>query len=524
MQQATKQHGFSQVIDLANQAAENNDPAIQHFLFWYLKGAACFRLKQFSPAAEALTQAKQRQPKHPQIRLKLIEACLHDAQFQKAYEELNQLTQHITELLAKDWFRLGVLQHQLNLEHQALKSFSEAVKVEPNNIEFVYNLALSQKNCGLLKDAQQNLKNIVNINPNHVDARYALTLLNKATPEINPLSELTSLLSTTDKQGEIKLRFSLAKCFEDLRDFDSAFAQMHKANSLRRQRMNYQVSDDVQLMQTLNRMYSAQKASRDGKAFPYPENNLATQNSHRPIFIVGLPRSGSTLVERLLTQPDNVASAGELLHFSAILSKLTHDEFGASANRTEFIQKTAQIRIEQLSNHYLAATAFLARDKQILVDKMPLNFLNVGAILRAMPTARVIHMQRHPIDNVLAIYKTLFEQAYPYSYNLEDIAHYLAAERELMTYFKNQFQQQIFTVNYEELVTSTETVTSRLFDFCGLEFKPEYLDISKNQSSAATASATQVRRGIYQSSVANWRNYEKYLQPAIDVLQEKGLF
>lgn len=456
--------------------------------------------------------AKQRQPEHPQIRLKLIEACLHAGLYEQAYEDLRQVEDNATQLLAKDWFRLGVLQHQFNLEQQALNSFTSAVRLVPESLEFVYTLALTQKNCGLLEEAKRNLEFVIARQPVHVDARHALTLIQKSTPDNKPHNELSALLPQCSINEQIKLRFSLAKCHEDLGHFDDAFAQMQQANQAKRQRTAYKVDNDIALMQTLQTYFCKQPQS------------VSSLKSSRPIFIVGLPRSGSTLTERILTQPDNVGSAGELLHFSAILSRLTMEEFGLSADRESFVHHSTQVCPNKLGQAYLASTDALTRNHQYLVDKMPVNFLNVGAILRALPNAKIIHMQRKPIDNVLAIYKTLFEQAYPYAYDLAEIARYLAAERELMHCFRQQFSRQIYSINYEELVTNPETVAAGLFEFCQLEFKTEYLDVAKNNSAAATASAAQVRKGIHQSSVENWRNYEKYLNPAIEVLREHQLF
>lgn len=490
------------------------------FLYWYLVAIAHFNLKQFHAASDAFKHAKYLNPQQPQIALKLAESYLHSAHFVEAYAELADIAASNIQLLPKDWFKLGLLHHQLNQEFAAEACFKQATLAEPDNLEFAFNHALTLKNCGALAQAKIILKRIIALQPWHIDALEALILLGEHRSNqdagMQYQAHLTELLRSQAPVDDIKVHFAMAKMLENAGDYAGAFQRLQLGNRARRKRLKYDVSGDVNMMQQLASYF-------DAKA---PVSEI---QSKRPIFIVGLPRSGSTLVERILTQPDNVTSAGELLHFSALLARTVRERFPgrhdqeASKVQESFVQLAAQCPSDELGKHYLAATDPLAQNCEYLVDKMPLNFLNIGLIRRALPHAKIIYMQRNPMDNVLAIYKTLFEQAYPYAYALEDVARYLVGERQLLAHWQQQYPQHLFTVQYESLVKHPETVSTALFNFCGMPFKSAYLRLSDNRSAAATASASQVRSEIYQTSIEKWRQFEDFLTPAINVLRNNGL-
>ena len=237
------------------------------------------------------------------------------------------------------------------------------------------------------------------------------------------------------------------------------------------------------------------------------------------MFIVGLPRTGTTLVDRILSSHSEVASLGEISDLATAIVRLA----GPVKTRMELIEKSAEIDFVSLSKQYTKSTCERGLDAPVLVDKTPANFLYLGIIARAMPDARIIHLKRHPLDACYAIYKTLFRMGYPYSYRLDHLADYYIAYTKMMTHWHEVLPGQILDLQYENLVRDTEAEARRLLEHCGLEWQDAVLSFHKNTSPSATASAAQVRRPVYSSSIGRWRDHADGLAPLIDRLTAAGI-
>jgi hypothetical protein len=238
-----------------------------------------------------------------------------------------------------------------------------------------------------------------------------------------------------------------------------------------------------------------------------------------PIFVLGLPRSGTTLVDRILSSHEAVESLGEINDFALSLMRLA----GQAGGKGELIRRSAGLDPHALGEAYLDSIAGYGATRALTIDKTPVNFLYIGLILRALPQAKIVHLRRHPMASGYALYKTLFRMGCPFSYDLSDLAAYQAAYLQLMDHWRTVAPGRILDVDYESLVSDQEAVSRRIIAHCELDWRDECLRFHENASPAATASAAQVRRPLYASSIDQWRRYRRQLQPLADGLAACGV-
>jgi len=252
-----------------------------------------------------------------------------------------------------------------------------------------------------------------------------------------------------------------------------------------------------------------------------------TDDSERPVFILGLPRSGTTLIDRIISSHSQVGSLGEHDMLPLTLMNLTTGGTGSVgsdvADKTSLIEQSARIDFAELGRRYRYGIDGFGNHAARLVDKTPLNFLYLGLIHLSMPGAKIIHMRRHAVDSCYAIYKTLFRAGYPFSYSLQEVGRYYIAYRGLMDHWKMAIPGAFLEVDYEAVIADQEGETRRMLDYLGLEWEDACLDFHRQRGPAATASAAQVRQPIYTTSIGLWRNYERQLAPLAGKLTELGI-
>ena len=237
-----------------------------------------------------------------------------------------------------------------------------------------------------------------------------------------------------------------------------------------------------------------------------------------------MPRTGTTLVERILGSHSQVMAAGELSNFGLELMRLVNKiKTEAMRSRLDFVSASSQVDFHELGESYLRSTAPLRDGRAHFVDKLPFNFLYAGLIHLALPNAKIVSVERHPMDTCFAVYKQLFKDAYPYSYDLDELGRYFVAYRRLMEHWHRVMPGCIHTVIYERLVADLEGESHRLLQYCELPWEEQCLHFHKNPGASTTASALQVRRPIYDTSVGKWRSFDAQLRPLRDRLVGAGI-
>lgn len=359
----------------------------------------------------------------------------------------------------------------------------------PTQTNVLFDLALVEFQLNRADDAEVHLDLLLQADPRHAGALRLRSMLRTWTDARNHVAELDALLASAGGgKLEAAVGYALAKECEDLGRYDQAFAALARGARAQRTLMDY---DSVAECAALAHVR---------EAFPSPEPLLARSGftDAAPIFVVGLPRTGTTLVERILGAHSRVESVGEITDFPDILS----ESIAALPEDSRF--SAMALDYASIGRQYATAAAQLARGATRFVDKLPYNFLYCGYILAALPNARILHLVRDPMDTCYAVYKTLFVGAYAWSYDLDEVADYYLAYRRLMQHWHQILPDRILDVSYEELVHNPEAVTRRMLSWCDLPWEDDVLAFHLRSDPALTASAMQVRRPVYTDSVGAW--------------------
>lgn len=397
---------------------------------------------------------------------------------------------------------------QLGKHARANELYRRAVEREPTSARFRYNLASSERSFGRLLEAETACDEAIALDPNHHPSYLLRSELRVQTDAANHVDELQRRLAdpAADHRIRIFLGYALGKELDDLARFDEAFRCFHDAASLRRRHLAYDVAADEHKLRRITETET--RASSAGSS--------AGDESARHIFIVGLPRSGTTLLERILSGLRGVRSNGETTNFSSALLGATPagtDDVFARATRAD--AATVAATYERLAG---GGTA----DGRV-IEKLPMNYLYLGAIHRALPRAALLALARSPLDSCFAMYRTLFGEAYPFSYDFEDLARYYASYRRLMEHWNTVLGERLCVVAYEDLVGQPRSAGAALAAHCGLPWDDSAIDVHKNAAVSLTASAAQVRRPIYGSSSGRWRHYRRHLEPLVRALRQRGV-
>ncbi len=410
---------------------------------------------------------------------------------------------------------LGVIYTQAHAHTRAITAFRKAVTRSPTLPSCRFNLANALVAAGDIAAAEHELRACTQLAPGYWNAHLLLSQLRRQSAEHNHLEPLHLLLSQhgSAPDAQIYLNMALAKEYEDLDDYPRAFKHLQRGKSAARKAHPYSIRRDQLLFEALM------------NTFRQPEPDAAGDPTDEPIFIIGMPRSGTTLVERIISNHPDVYAAGELQNFSAALQQ-TSDSPVPLLLDPAIALRTSRLDWKQLGARYLASTRPLTGQSPRFVDKLPHNFLYAGFIANALPNAKIICLRRNPLDTCLGNFRQLFESAsfyFDYSHDLIDAGQYFVLFDRLMTHWQRVFPGRIFELQYEELVSSPEFFTQKLLDFCGLPWDQACLTFEANQAPVTTFSATQVREPIHRSAVGRWKKYAEQLQELRSVLAAAGI-
>jgi Flp pilus assembly protein TadD len=426
---------------------------------------------------------------------------------------------------------LGSLFSRANDQQRALSAYDRAVTLAPNNPHFMFNRAAVYRFLGRLAEAEADYDRVIALRPADYEAYQNRSELRPQSVDANHIEELETLIARgiSDWRGDVQVRYALAKECEDIGDYAKSFQHLRRGAKMRREHMRYDVTVDVatvdwiiEAFPTADETGTPRVAGKAMAVQTVPQRGDVPVDA--PIFIVGLPRSGTTLVDRILGSHSKVFSAGELDHFAlCIVDAVRRRSGGVQLPRRELIARSAHLDFAALGRDYLERARHTAAAGVRFTDKMPLNYLYCGLIGRALPNAKIVHVARRPMAACYAMYKTLFKDGYPFSYDLGEIGRYYVGYRRLMDHWQTAMPAAIYPLSYEALVADQVGETRKLLDFCGLEWQDSCVEFHRNPSPTTTASAAQVRRPLYDSSVSQWRHYAEELAELSSLLGAAGI-
>jgi len=314
----------------------------------------------------------------------------------------------------------------------------------------------------------------------------------------------------------IFMYYALGKELEDLARWDEAFHYFKLAGDAVSRVSNYDIQQDETLINKI-----IQVCDKDWLATGTPVTTTEIKNK-TPVFILGLPRTGTTLTERILSSHSQVESLGETKFLESVLRNLSGVP-SIEKMTPEMISALGTVDPGLIANGYLNAVNYLFGDKPLFIEKLPYNFLYIGFIAKAYPKAPIIRLKRNPMDSCFAIYKQPFTWAYKFSYKLEDLGRYYIAQQRLFDHWREVLGDRLIEVDYEDLVADQEVQTRQLLEKVGLEFETACLNFDQNASATTTASSVQVREKIHSRSVQRWREFETQLSPLRRILEDAGI-
>lgn len=390
---------------------------------------------------------------------------------------------------------------------EALQCFSRAVSAQSTQPALWYGLATAQRSLGDFAAAESSCTEAIRLDPHYAEAHWLRSGLRKQTAGHNHVEQLEAELAGNHAHGQSKalLCYALAKELEDLTQYARSFEHLRVGAQTYRQQLNYDVARDVETLQCIVSSHGSGALQSAGPGY----------NGAAPIFVVGLPRSGTTLVERIVQSHTSVVSVGERNDFALELIRAAKAAAGGRRiDRNQLVRESLSFDLAALGRSYVGSVAPEESGQRRVLDKMPINYLYCGLIHAALPDARIICVRRNPMDSCYAAYKTILTGPYGFSYDLDELGRYFVAFHSLVEHWRATLPSHAYLeVQYESLVHDPQSQARRIMAFLNLPWQQQINDFFMSAAPSATASAAQVRQPVYVSSVGKWRHYREQLAP-----------
>lgn len=478
---------------------------------WSVAASLALQVNQPEIAVRAINRALQLAPDNRLLLALQIECLAALGDLKTAVSVAQQFDDYDFDSAAAASL-FGLLLSRLQLYAQARRHFQRACALEPDNGEHYYNLATVERFLGNKEAAEEAASRCLELRPADADAHLLRSGLRVQSKEHNHIQSLLDGYDLTRDfpRDRTRICYALAKELEDIGEYGRSFEYLAEGARLRRDETRYTPENDLETMREIRKVYSADVFEKRATGYVNAE----------PIFVIGMPRTGTTLVERVLGSHSVVRSAGELQTFALELVKQCRATASSPATSArELVAQSRSVDFAALGESYVDNARPPGDATAHFIDKMPLNFLYAGLIHLALPKARIVLLERDPMDTCYAVFKAMFEGIYPFSYDLEELANYFVEYKRLVDHWQEVMPGVMHVVRYEDLVTSPESAIESLLEYCSLSFEDACRKFFENPEASTTASADSVRRDFFTSSVGKWRNYERQLRPVADILE-----
>ena len=433
------------------------------------------------------------------------------------YGEAAELLEQYQALLGNSPMYLdmaGTIYTNIGQPEKGWPLYKKANELQPGIPTLQANFAACNVYVGKIDEARDIYRALLVKAPEHQRHHYELSRLGRAEDSVH-VEQMKAVVEAKNLPPEknIYIYYALGKELEDLERWDESFHYYKMAGDAAASVGNYDVQTDINIIDKVIEVCNADWLN-DGTG-----GADAGKSDKTPVFIVGLPRSGTTLTERILTSHSQVESVGESFFMQIVLKRVSgirgHDSMSPG-----IIEAAAKKDMQRVAKGYMEAIAYRFGDKPMFVEKLPENFLYLGFIAKAFPEARIIHLNRNPMDNCFALYKQSF---FRYAYRLDDLGPYYETYARLRDHWRRLLGERLVEMDYEQLVSDQERQTRRLLDEIGLNFEADCLRFEKNRTASNTASSVQIREKIHVRSVNRWRCYEQHLKPLQTYMEKSGI-
>jgi tetratricopeptide (TPR) repeat protein len=406
----------------------------------------------------------------------------------------------------------GLLLVDMERNSEAVEAFRYACEKLPDNIVIHMNLATALTNAGQFEEAREIYRKLWEQQPDVGEAYLYYTSVTKMA-EDDELAEVieSHIDSVQDMKQREAMYYALAKIYEDKKDYTAAFTNLSTACAMHKERCGYNEGANLDGLRLIKSIFT--------KEFIEGLQGCGV-DSGRPIFVLGMPRSGTTLVEQILASHPDIVGGGELFFMDTVLRN--HAALVDSSRVVSLSDLTCD-QVAAMAEEYLAFIAPVGPADKHIVDKMPHNFLHIGLIHLMYPNAKIIHVKRNPMAICFSCFKQRFTEGHFYSFDIEDLGRYYLVYEELMEHWNRVLPGRVFQVEYETLTGDFEQQVREMIDYCGLEWNDACLEFHKSERAVRTASLEQVRNPIYTKAVEFWRNYEEQLKPLSEILTQGGV-
>ena len=476
-------------------------------------GLARFKQDRFEEAKALLQRALQIRAGYPEAMIGLARV-LHELD---GLREAKALLLQVIEqrpAMVEAWKHLGTVYAELDEPDNAEAAYRRALTLDPEAGDALTGLGNLRLEQGKIDESVALLNQAVGIDPKNLGARFHLTQSKKVITGDENLAALEALLpaaNTLTSDKRISLHYALGKAYDDLKEYDRAFPHFIEGARLKRAKLRYEPSADAERIRRIIEVVSPDFIRR---------LSGAGEPSTVPIFVLGMPRSGTTLTEQIIASHPDVYGAGELPD----LMQVAQRQSVLLANPQSYPENLRGLTREGITawgKDYVDGLRSRAVSAKQITDKMPANYLALGLIHLMLPNAKIIHVRRNPVDTCVSCFTRLFNRHQDATYDLSELGQHYAGHARLMNHWRAVLPAGSFMeVGYEDIVADMETQARRLIDFCGLAWNEACLSFHKTERNIRTASVTQVRQPIYLSSVERWRHYEKFLDPLLEALGE----
>jgi tetratricopeptide (TPR) repeat protein len=480
-----------------------------------LKAASShLRLDHYQLAHQRLLLALSHANGHPGLTMELARRL---RQFHEAQTLLDLLK-------GSDFIRCGdpklltemsLIVSSLGDQTSALELVDRALTIAPDFAQAFYLRGTLHMFLGDMDRAEADLEACLKREPQFPQAHWVLSSVKPWTPEKNHVARLQSSLgrNAADVAGQSYLYFALHNELHALQRYDESWAALDRGCQAKRRLESYDDAKTAELFTRIKTIASSEFIA-DSAQIEDPD--------YTPIFILGMHRSGTTLLERILGGHSEVSDGGETYAFTAQI-KLATDHKCLNVIDMTSLERLANVDFKQIGEGFMRGSRWRAKGKPFLTEKLPPNFIIAGFIAKALPNAKILHMVRDPIDTCFSNLRTFFTNAAAYSYDQGDMAQYYAHYSGLMAHWRDAMPDRMLDISYDALVQDTESTTRRILDFCGLPFEAEALAVERSRGAVSTASSAHVRQGILKNRGGSWRAYEAYLDPLRAELSTAGI-